>query len=103
MVALESVKDFRLIGGSEEPIKALRYYIAQTGASHIKWSLADSQMQLNHLGILLTCRLISVDGAWDSALASRRPMLLGSKGIKYCIDVDFLATKVPCPFMMDDV
>lgn len=52
VVALESVKDFRLIGGSEEPIKALRYYIAQTGASHIKvvpLRLSDAIEPLGHL------------------------------------------------------
>lgn len=52
MVALEPVKGFRLIWGSEEPIKALRYHGAQTGAAHMKavlLKLSDATESLGHL------------------------------------------------------
>lgn len=36
MVALEPVKGFGLVWGYEEPIKSLRYHVAQTGATQVK-------------------------------------------------------------------
>lgn len=47
-----------LFWGHEKPIKVLRCHDAQTGGAHIRVVLLKLIFALNHLGILLKCRLI---------------------------------------------
>lgn len=69
MVAIETVKDFGLVWGYMEPIKVLRYHIAQIGAVHIKFVLLKLSYAIEPLGHFVSMQIDSVGGAWGSAPA----------------------------------
>lgn len=69
MVALEPGKGFGLVWGYEEPIKALRCHIAQTGATQVKVVLLKLSYAIEPLGHLVKMQVDSTGGSWGSGPA----------------------------------
>lgn len=63
VVVIEPVKDFGLVWGYKEPIKVLRYHIAQTGAVHTNFVLLKLSYAIEPLGHIVSTQIDSVSGA----------------------------------------